>query len=302
MKTDSTPIITLESLKQYTDLVVYMSENVTILNDINKIIRRNHHVAKLGCMMMVFCEEGEANIHINGNPFLLQKGFCAILTPGTVIQSYTLAPDWTTKIFAVSQSFLTETVSLKKETWNILHYLYHHPIFPINRDTTYKMYLYKELLLTLIQEKPHAYSQRTRSFHFSGMLCEMFAMLNQLIPDHERKSIQQNRGAMITRDFIHLVNADNGTHRSVSYYADKLCYSPKYLCAVIKEATGKTPMQFIQENTIKQIKYKLRHSDMSIKEIADAFDFPNPSFFGKFVKAQTGMTPLQCRMSKENEE
>lgn len=93
MKTDSTPIITLESLKQYTDLVVYMSENVTILNDINKIIRRNHHVAKLGCMMMVFCEEGEANIHINGNPFLLQKGFCAILTPGTVIQSYTLAPD-----------------------------------------------------------------------------------------------------------------------------------------------------------------------------------------------------------------
>ena len=107
---------------------------------------------------------------------------------------------------------------------------------------------------------------------------------------------------MITRDFIHLVNADNGTHRSVSYYADKLCYSPKYLCAVIKEATGKTPMQFIQENTIKQIKYKLKHSDMSIKEIADAFDFPNPSFFGKFVKAQTGMTPLECRMSKENEE
>ena len=104
MKTDSIKIITLEDLKQYTDLVVYMSENVTILNDINKIIRRNHYAAKLGCMMMVFCEEGEANIHINGNPFLLQKGFCAILTPGTVIQSYSLAPDWTTKIFAVSQS------------------------------------------------------------------------------------------------------------------------------------------------------------------------------------------------------
>ena len=79
MKTDSIKIITLEDLKQYTDLVVYMSENVTILNDINKIIRRNHHAAKLGCMMMIFCEEGEANIHINGNLFLLQKGtapFC----------------------------------------------------------------------------------------------------------------------------------------------------------------------------------------------------------------------------------
>lgn len=302
MKTDSIQIITLESLKKYTDLLVYMSENVTILNDINKIIRRNHHVAKLGCMIIVFCEEGEANIHINGNPFLLQKGNCAILPPGTIIQSYTSDTDLNSKVVSISQNFLTETLSLKKETWNILIYLYHHPIFPINRSTSYKIYLYKELLWTLIQEKPHAYSQQTRSFHFAGMICEMFAMLNEQIPYEERKNIQQNRATFITRDFIHLVNADNGTHRSVSYYADKLCYSPKYLCAIIKETTGKTPLQFIQENAIKQIKYKLRHSDMSIKEIADTFDFPNPSFFGKFVKAQTGMTPLQCRMSKENEE
>ena len=301
MKTDSIKIITLEDLKQYTDLVVYMSENVTILNDINKIIRRNHYAAKLGCMMMIFCEEGEANIHINGNLFLLQKGNCAILPPGTVIQSYTSETGLTSKIVSISQNFLTETLSLKKETWNIMSYLYHHPIFPINRNTSYKIYLYKELLWTLIEEKPHAYSQQTRSFHSAGMICETFAMLNEQIPHEERKNIQQNRGTFITRDFIHLVNADNGTHRSVSYYADKLCYSPKYLCAVIKETTGKKPIQIIQENAIKQIKYKLKHSDMSIKEVADAFDFPNPSFFGKFVKAHTGMTPMEYRTSKEEE-
>lgn len=301
MKTDSIKIITLEDLKQYTDLVVYMSENVTILNDINKIIRRNHYAAKLGCMIMIFCEEGEANIHINGNLILLQKGNCAILPPGTVIQSYTSEAGLTSKIVSISQKFLTETLSLKKETWNIMSYLYHHPIFPINRNTSYKIYLYKELLWTLIQEKPHAYSQQTRSFHFAGMICEMFAMLNEQIPHEERKNIQQNRATFITRDFILLVNADNGTHRSVSYYADKLCYSPKYLCAVIKETTGKTPIQIIQENAIKQIKYKLKHSDMSIKEVADAFDFPNPSFFGKFVKAHTGMTPMEYRTSKEEE-
>jgi AraC-like DNA-binding protein len=301
MKTNCIKIITLEDLKQYTDLVVYTSESVTILNDMNKIIHRNHHVAKLGCMMMVFCEEGETNIRINGNIHLLQKGNCAILTPGTIIQSYTNKHDFTSKIFAVSQRFLTETLSLKKETWNVLHYLYHHPIFPINRDTSYKMYLYKELGLALIQEKTHAYSQRTRSFHLAGMLCEMFAMINQLIPENKPNANQYNRGTLITRDFIELVNADNGTHRSVAYYADKLCYSPKYLSSVIKDTTGKTPMQFIQENTIKHIKYKLRHSSMSIKEIADSFNFPNASFFGKFVKLHTGMTPIEYRLSKEEE-
>lgn len=301
MKTDNLKIITLEELKQHKDLVVYTSENVTILNDITKIIRRNHHVAKLGCMMMVFCEEGTASLHINGNIHLLKKGNCAILTPGTVIQSYSLGNELTSKIFAISQTFLTETLSLKKETWNILHYLYHHPVFPINRNTSYKMYLYKELGMALTQENPHAYSERTRNFHFAGMLCEMFAMLNQQIPDSERKTNQINRGILITRDFINLVNADNGTHRSVSYYANKLCYSPKYLSSIIKEATGKTPLQFIQENTIKHIKYQLKHSDMSIKEITSLFDFPNASFFGKFVKAHTGMTPVEYRTSKEEE-
>ena len=301
MKTDSMKIIKLEDLKQFTDIIDYTSENVTILNDINKILRRNHHVAKLGCMMMVFCEEGEVDIHINGNTHLLQKGNCAILAPGSVIQANAMGQVLTSKVLAVSQTFLAETLSMKKETWNVLHYLYHHPIFPINRNISYKMYLYKELMMALIQEKPHAYSQRTRSFHFAGMLCEMFAMLDQQIPDIEWKSIQINRSTLITRDFISMVNADNGTHRSVSYYADKLCYSPKYLCSIIKESTGKTPMHFIQENAIKQIKYKLKHSNISIKEIAHAFDFSNPSFFGKFFKAHTGITPLEYRISKEEE-
>ena len=301
MKTDCIKIITLEELKQFTDIIDYTSENVTILNDINKVLRRNHHVAKLGCMMMVFCEEGEVNIHINGNTYLLQKGNCAILVPGSVIQTDVMGHELTSKVLAVSQTFLAETLSMKKETWNVLHYLYHHPIFPINRDTSYKMYLYKELLMTLTQERPHAYSQRTRNFHFSGMLCEMFAMLNQLIPDNKGINIQYDRNAFITKEFIDLVNADNGTHRSVSYYADKLCYSPKYLCSVIKGTIGKTPMKIIQENAIKHIKYQLKHTNMSIKEITVHFDFPNASFFGKFVKTHTGMTPVEYRTSEDIE-
>ena len=131
------------------------------------------------------------------------------------------------------------------------------------------------------------------------MLCEMMANLNKMVPDEKRKDINHNRGIVITRSFLELVNADDGSHRSVNYYADRLCYSPKYLSSVIKMVTGKTPLQIINENAIKQIKLKLRHSDISMKELADLFDFPNPSFFGKFVKIHTGMTPMQYRQSKE---
>ena len=124
-----------------------------------------------------------------------------------------------------------------------MHFLYKNPIFPINRTASYKMYLYKELLLTLIKEKPNAYSKQTRRYHFSGMICEMFALLNQLVPDHIRKDINRTRSTYIVRDFIEMVNADDGSHRSVSYYANRLCYSAKYLSCVIKRTTGKNPLQ-----------------------------------------------------------
>ena len=82
-----------------------------------------------------------------------------------------------------------------------------------------------------------------------------------------------------------MLSKDNGIHRSVGYYADALCYSPKHFSKVIKQACGRTPLDLINENAIEHIKYRLKHSDKSIKEIAEEFDFPNQSFFGKYVKS-----------------
>ena len=51
--------------------------------------------------------------------------------------------------------------------------------------------------------------------------------------------------------------------------------------------------------TCADIKYRLKHSDKSIKEIAEEFNFPNQSFFGKYVKSYLGMSPARYRNTKE---
>ena len=301
MKTEKIKVITIEDFKEYPETIVYMDENIGILSGFNMIIKKSHDIAKLGCMLIAFCEEGEIMCSINGHQHLLQKDHCAILPPGSIIRPYLSSNSHAIKVAVIEQSFLTDTLSLKKETWDVMHFLYKNPIFPINRTASYKMYLYKELLLTLIKEKPNAYSKQTRRYHFSGMICEMFALLNQLVPDHIRKDINRTRSTYIVRDFIEMVNADDGSHRSVSYYADRLCYSAKYLSSTVKGITGESPLQIINKHAIKQIKYRLKHSNLSIKEIANSFDFANPSFFGKFVKTYTGMSPQQYRISNEKE-
>lgn len=86
-----------------------------------------------------------------------------------------------------------------------------------------------------------------------------------------------------------------GKKRYVTFYASKLCITPKYLCSIIKKVSGKTPAEWINEKTIHEIEYRLCHTQASIKEIAYELDFPNASFFGKYFKAQKGMSPKHYR-------
>ena len=98
----------------------------------------------------------------------------------------------------------------------------------------------------------------------------------------------------ILRKFMELLSKDKGMHRSVSYFANELCYTPKHFSKVIKQACGR-----INETAVEHIKYRLKRSEKSIKEIAEEFNFPNQSFFGKYVKAHLGTSPANYRNRKE---
>lgn len=145
-------------------------------------------------------------------------------------------------------------------------------------------------------------SQGSDAILVSAIFCEMLGHLNKEVNPSEmtvdtKESIKQSD--YILRKFIEMLSKDNGIHRSVGYYADALCYSPKHFSKVIKQACGRTPLDLINESAIEHIKYRLKHSDKSIKEIAEEFNFPNQSFFGKYVKSYLGMSPARYRNTKE---
>ena len=83
--------------------------------------------------------------------------------------------------------------------------------------------------------------------------------------------------------------------RSVSFYADKLCLTSKYLSTVIKEVTGRSVLAWINETVIAEAKILLKTSEMTVMQISEELNFPNPSFFGRFFKQYTGVTPLKYR-------
>ena len=105
-------------------------------------------------------------------------------------------------------------------------------------------------------------------------------------PSHERE---------VFESFIRLVNASNGVERRLDYYAAQLHLTPRYLGTIVKQVSDVTAKEWIDRAAIMQIKVLLKHSDKQITQISDQLRFANDSFFCKYFKRLTGLTPNEYR-------
>ena len=99
------------------------------------------------------------------------------------------------------------------------------------------------------------------------------------------------------REFIRLVQLHHVQERSVTFYADKLFISAKYLTLLVKEATGRSAAKWIDEFVIMEAKNLLRFSGKNIQQVAYALNFTTQSSFGKYFKHITGMSPTEFQKS-----
>lgn len=98
--------------------------------------------------------------------------------------------------------------------------------------------------------------------------------------------------------FIEELSHNYMQERSVGFYADRLHLTPKYLTTLLRTTTGRTATQWIDDYVVLEAKNLLKYSSMDIQEVAYYLHFPNQSFFGKYFKQHTGMTPSAYRASK----
>ncbi len=99
------------------------------------------------------------------------------------------------------------------------------------------------------------------------------------------------------REFVKLVHIHHVHERSVSFYADKLFISAKYLTLLVKEATGRSAAKWIDDFVIMEAKNMLRFSGKNIQQVAYALNFSTQSSFGKYFKHLTGMSPTEYQRS-----
>ena len=103
--------------------------------------------------------------------------------------------------------------------------------------------------------------------------------------------VSNSRQHAFFKRFIEVLSRDHKKERSVQYYANQLNISPKYLSAISQTHTGLSASQVIDQYVTHAIKQTLYAHEYNIKTLSKDFNFPSQSFFGRFFKRVTGMSP-----------
>lgn len=292
--------IHIEMLQAHCDAQSHIDDYMFLTERLENVFPENRNV-KLEVFLMLYCEEGEVKLELNNVARHLQANDLLISLPNTIIGQVMASPNHKVKVFCFSNRFIQRLTQTQKYSWKSICYIQENHIkhFGENRNETFHQYL--KLIEDKIQTPPDKY-QKEILLHIAS------AFYGEMVAETTRKSIEKEKQGyhtpvkqpdFIFKQFMEALTADNGKHRTLTYYADLFCYSPKYLSRIVKQISGKNALTLIHENAIEHIIPELRHSNKSIKEISVDFEFPNVSFFAQYVKKYLGMTPTEYRNSSQ---
>ncbi len=280
-------------LKSFNDLII--SDNMDEVNVAPKTMS--------SFFIAFYCEKGTLQFSIEGEMYHAREGDLVACTPRNIIGLYMRSPDLQGKVICMGESLYDETMPgvfhIDPNWWKKFLYLRQNPVMHATEFQSKLFLAYFNLLKTYMEDSDNPYRQRIIKITSQAAAVEILHELDNWThlegnPTDQAKQEASQKDLLFQR-FIALLSHPANTEREVRAYAEQLLVAPKYLSAVCKEKSGRTAMDWITESTVAQIKYYLLQTELTVKEIAFKLDFPDVSFFCKYVKKHLGQAPLEYR-------
>ena len=248
--------------------------------------------------IVVICTDGMAQFDYDGQQIQLHKNDLYLYMSHSVVTNFMSSSDFNCRQIWFSRGELWNINKYGEISLSDLPYLKQHPKVHLSDDDVSLLDDYFQLLCRRMRDQsPMLYSDIVRSL-VSTMMLEMLCMMRrQKAENTVATSLHRQR---LANEFMRLVEQSDGRIRRVDDYASQLNVTPKYLSTLLKETMSRRPSEMIKLFTLKAIERRLRFTDMTMQEIANDLNFPNASFFGKYVKEHLGMTPLEYRKKFRN--
>lgn len=273
----------------YNNTDIIMGKGVLAVTD-NMPVRAEATLCCIGrCGTMQFC--------FMGRTLQLHAGELFIFPMNATISDFLFSTDYSGDFIALDNLMADDAFRSVHDGQRLLKSLYEHPVFSMNES---QQHLLSDTFDSIYHALEHDY------YHGKDMVVKRLAdafvavvteIMRSRLGFDEREVKSHLHGDALVREFIILQQDATQPGRSVGHLASRLNVTPKYLSTLVRQSTGKSPMQIITETTVQAIINRLIYSTDSIKQIAMTLHFDNPSFFGKYCRKHLGMSPTAYRLA-----
>jgi len=252
--------------------------------------RDDTSVLNYGTIMI--CRKGSATMCVNFKEWQLFEGAVITLFPNDVVILKDVSDVFSVEMLKYDASLLREaSLQLEQTVYQSLREDRCRTESTIVTDIINQMF--SLLKIYFIQEDCTCLSQlvllQLKAF-FLGFYDYLYRH-----PAERPEETGSRRTHEIFNEFMMLVEHQYKESRDVNYYADVLHITPKYLNTIVRRVTKNTPKTIIDHYAILQLKLELQTSGKSVKQIAWEYHFSDVSFFCRYFKVHTGVTPQQMR-------
>lgn len=282
----------LDDIMRYKQ-IPYKSGDVVLLDEQDVMKHSFNPPVQIDAVVLVLCTDGMMEIEVETNNYKLFRGDLLVCGPNRVMKPIKLLNNTAFKIIFWSHFIHRSGIGYQRSIWDKAFYLGTNPMIHLSDTQITQFEEYYRLLSEKLKNPSSSYHSEIMQSILQAMMYEILSYLDRVVVSENERFVRQ--GEILFRRFVGLLAESKVKSRFVYYYADKLNVSTKYLSAVCKQVSGKTAGDIIDEFVMKDIIRMLKYSDKSIKEIALELDFPNISFFGKYVKAHLGVSPKAYR-------
>ena len=250
---------------------------------------------RLSFTAALICVRGELKVDVNQRNLTAVRGDIVIVQSGSIIESLWSSPDWN----AIAMAFpdTNEDWMFNRQAEELGSWLVHRsiPLLLHQNEDRLQRYLsfyyqvsgfYKESVTGLRDEIVRG---------FLSISVVSFLSNPQMSIGEKPTPKAESRNEEAFLRFMDELQLYASRERSVQFYADRLCISAKHFSRLIREASGKLPMEHIRQRVIIEAKTLLRTTDMTVREIADTLHFPNDSYVCRYFKSDTGLSPSEYR-------
>lgn len=245
---------------------------------------------KMEGLMFIACVGGSLEVMLDLRKYMLQKNDLLIVLPGQVIQVLAKSPDFDGRFIFMSNEFLTN-ISLRRRNFSTFFVIRDNPQISLQAQDMAMFVDY----LAFIRSRMRLSEPSYRLDIIQNLVGSMFFEFMSMEKYMDVKTVKMSRKDEICSEFINLLIKHYKESRSVAFYADKLFITPKYLSATLRSVTGKKAGQLIDDYVLLQAKMMLKSTNMTVQQISEELSFANQSFFARYFKHLTGISPTQYR-------